>query len=120
MAKKIEKIISTTLKAVAKPLPVKGKIAAKLAPAIAKAAVVAAKPTPITPAARPTPAPASAKVASAKPPAAKATFAKPSEPSFQEIQMQAYFVAEHRHAQGLPGDAASDWVEAEKQLRASK
>jgi hypothetical protein len=40
-------------------------------------------------------------------------------PSHEEIQMQAYFVAERRIAMGLPGDEASDWAEAERQLRAS-
>lgn len=35
-----------------------------------------------------------------------------------DINLRAYFIAEKRQAQGLPGDEHQDWVEAERQLRA--
>jgi hypothetical protein len=43
---------------------------------------------------------------------------KVQEPTFEEIQLQAYFIAERRARLGVPGDAASDWVEAEAVLKA--
>lgn len=42
---------------------------------------------------------------------------KVQEPTFQEIQLQAYFIAERRAHLGVPGDATSDWVEAEAVLK---
>lgn len=33
-----------------------------------------------------------------------------------DVALRAYFIAEKRQALGLPGDAHSDWVEAERQL----
>jgi hypothetical protein len=44
--------------------------------------------------------------------------AKIKEPTFEEIQLQAYFIAERRARLGVPGDATSDWVEAEAVLKA--
>jgi hypothetical protein len=38
------------------------------------------------------------------------------EPTDEEIRIRAYFVAERRHRLELPGDAASDWLEAKRQL----
>ncbi len=35
-----------------------------------------------------------------------------------DIGLRAYYIAEKRHKLGLPGDATSDWVEAERQLKA--
>lgn len=35
-----------------------------------------------------------------------------------DISLRAYFIAERRQAMGWPGDSSSDWVEAERQLRA--
>lgn len=35
-----------------------------------------------------------------------------------DIALRAYYIAEKRHKLGIPGDAASDWVEAERQLTA--
>ena len=43
---------------------------------------------------------------------------KVQEPTFEEIQLQAYFIAERRARLGVPGDATSDWVEAEAVLKA--
>lgn len=36
----------------------------------------------------------------------------------EDIALRAYFIAERRQAMGWPGDSTSDWVEAERQLRA--
>jgi hypothetical protein len=35
-----------------------------------------------------------------------------------DIALRAYFIAEKRQKDGLQGDAHSDWIEAERQLRA--
>ena len=35
-----------------------------------------------------------------------------------EVALRAYFISENRRAAGLPGDPQSDWIEAERQLRA--
>ncbi len=39
-----------------------------------------------------------------------------AEPSDAEIRVRAYFIAERRLQQGLPGDSADDWLEAKNQL----
>lgn len=38
--------------------------------------------------------------------------------SHDEISLRAYFIAERRHKMGWPGDSATDWADAVKQLRA--
>jgi DUF2934 family protein len=38
--------------------------------------------------------------------------------SQDDVALRAYFIAEKRQREGLPGDSTSDWVEAERQLRA--
>jgi len=38
--------------------------------------------------------------------------------SNDDISLRAYFIAERRQAMGWPGDSTSDWVEAERQLKA--
>jgi hypothetical protein len=38
--------------------------------------------------------------------------------SADDISLRAYFIAERRQAMGWPGDSTSDWVEAERQLKA--
>jgi len=38
----------------------------------------------------------------------------------EEIALRAYFIAEHRHRHGVHGDAHSDWIEAERQLKAEQ
>jgi hypothetical protein len=38
--------------------------------------------------------------------------------STDDVALRAYFIAEKRHAQGLPGDEHQDWIEAERQLQA--
>ena len=35
-----------------------------------------------------------------------------------DVALRAYFIAEKRQKSGLPGDSTSDWVEAERQLKA--
>lgn len=54
-------------------------------------------------------------------PATKRAAAKaPKAPAYThaDISLRAYFVSEKRRAAGLPGDAHSDWLEAERQLQA--
>jgi|SRR5215472_1531772 len=41
----------------------------------------------------------------------------PKEPTVEQIQLRAYFIAQRRKALGLHGDATSDWVQAERELR---
>jgi len=43
---------------------------------------------------------------------------KASEITTADIALRAYYIAEKRRKSGLPGDETSDWVEAERQLRA--
>jgi len=46
------------------------------------------------------------------------TPAKPAvaQPTAEQIQLRAYFISEHRHRHGTPGDHHSDWLEARRQL----
>ena len=37
-------------------------------------------------------------------------------PSFEQIQLRAYFISEQRRTQGIAGDEQSDWVRAEREL----
>jgi hypothetical protein len=39
-------------------------------------------------------------------------------PSTEDIAVRAYFIGEHRRALFLHGDSESDWLEAERQLKA--
>lgn len=39
-------------------------------------------------------------------------------PSTDDIATRAYYLAEKRRTDGLPGDEQQDWIEAERQLRA--
>lgn len=38
--------------------------------------------------------------------------------SHDDIALRAYFIGERRQKMGWPGDSATDWADAEKQLRA--
>ena len=62
------------------------------------------------PAAKKKPAAAKAK------PAAKT--AQPAAPAYtpDDVALRAYFIAEKRRGEGLPGDEHGDWVAAERQL----
>ncbi len=63
--------------------------------------------------------PAVAKASARKPPAKKkAPARKPVTFSTEDIALRAYFIAEDRHRHGIAGDSHSDWIEAERQLRA--
>ena len=46
------------------------------------------------------------------------TAAKAKTPSFsrEDVALRAYFIAENRQKHGLPGNTATDWIEAERQL----
>lgn len=57
---------------------------------------------------------APAKAAPKKKPAKK----KPAPYSTEDIALRAYFISEKRHQRGLHGDSHSDWIQAERQLRA--
>jgi hypothetical protein len=39
-------------------------------------------------------------------------------PTFEQIQVRAYFISERRRKLGIPGDEHQDWVAAEQELRA--
>ena len=55
-----------------------------------------------------------------KPAASKTAKAKPVTYSQEDVALRAYFIAEDRNRKGLPGDSRSDWLEAERQLRAEQ
>ena len=38
--------------------------------------------------------------------------------TLQQIQLRAYFIAEHRKSSGISGDESGDWAQAERELRA--
>jgi len=101
--KKLEPAAPAKVLKVAKPAaPVeKPKVAPKEAAPVAKKATAISKPA--------------AKPKATSKPAAQ----KPAKPNFEQIQLQAFFVAERRLAAGLPGDSESDWVQAEKELLAT-
>ncbi|MBE2203108.1 MAG: DUF2934 domain-containing protein [Chthoniobacterales bacterium] len=70
-------------------------------------APVATVPEPVTPESRP-----KAKKAKAAPRKKVASI------SPEEIGLRAYYIAERRQKMGWHGDSTSDWVEAERQLKA--
>jgi hypothetical protein len=41
-------------------------------------------------------------------------------PTFEQIQLRAYFISEQRRNQGIAGDEHSDWVRAERELLAER
>jgi hypothetical protein len=96
-----------------------------LVPPLAGAAFT--KPAAAAPTPAPTPAPAAVVVApkkaavkktvAKKPAVKKKPAAKRVKLSTDDIALRAYFISEHRHKHGLHGDAHSDWVEAERQLK---
>jgi Protein of unknown function (DUF2934) len=100
---------------------------AAAAPAPASANMVAEAPT----LAEPTNRTADAKPAPTAPKTKRATTAPKAKPSGKtaarpkkigftqdDVALRAYFIAENRRAAGLPGDEHSDWIEAERQLKA--
>jgi hypothetical protein len=38
-------------------------------------------------------------------------------PTFEQVQLRAYFISERRRKLGLPGDESHDWLTAEQELR---
>jgi hypothetical protein len=38
-------------------------------------------------------------------------------PTFEQVQLRAYFISERRRKLGLPGDESHDWLTAEEELR---
>ena len=42
---------------------------------------------------------------------------QPKEPSYEQIQLRAYFIGERRKSLGIQGDETSDWVQAERELK---
>ena len=53
---------------------------------------------------------------------AKATSKTPKvislSPTFEQVQVRAYFISERRRKLGLPGDEGHDWLTAERELLA--
>jgi hypothetical protein len=68
---------------------------------------IAAAPTPLVPKSPPT--------GAAKRPVRSS---KAKEPSYEQVQLRAYFISERRKSLKIPGDEASDWVQAENELKA--
>ena len=73
---------------------------------------------PARPAKPATPKKAPARPAAAKPKPKRAPQPAAVSPSTDAIATRAYFIAEKRRADGLPGDEQQDWIEAERQLLA--
>jgi hypothetical protein len=102
----------------------KSKKVAKEKRSVKKSMALPAKEIPAAPVAKPAaPAAAAAQIGKAKSaktnPAKKSTRSgKVKQPTFEEIQLQAYYLGERRKKYGIPGDATSDWVEAELTLKA--
>jgi hypothetical protein len=106
-------------------VPASAAITATPAPAIpapgtkpAATAVVTAAPVPLASAATTNGDGAAKKPAAKKKAAKKVVRAKPVKFLTEDIALRAYFIAEHRHQHGLHGDEHSDWIEAERQLKA--
>ena len=53
--------------------------------------------------------------ATVKPPARSS---KAKEPSYEQVQLRAYFIGERRKSMRIPGSETSDWVQAELELKA--
>jgi hypothetical protein len=43
---------------------------------------------------------------------------KAKEPTYEQVQLRAYLIGERRATLEIPGDATSDWVQAETELKA--
>jgi Protein of unknown function (DUF2934) len=55
-------------------------------------------------------------VSSAQPTTGRGSL-KGSGPSYEQIELRAYFIGERRHKLGQAGNETSDWVQAERELR---
>jgi hypothetical protein len=62
---------------------------------------------------------AASKTTTAKATAKKGTASaeKVAKITIEQIQLRAYFIAERRKNQGIAGDEASDWIQAERELQ---
>jgi DUF2934 family protein len=98
-------IAPVTMPSTAEPTkPVKASAIKATPPAITTAPELKPKK-----AASPKAATAKASPKKSKPAAGKATL--------EQISLRAYFIAERRKKQGIEGDEASDWIQAERELR---
>jgi hypothetical protein len=43
--------------------------------------------------------------------------AEPIAPTYEQIQLRAYFISEQRRINGIEGDERGDWLRAERELR---
>jgi len=99
MGNKAESVKKTeTAKVTPKPAAKKSKTIATAK--VAKPAAVKAKAAPKT----------------VKKPAVTKKSSLASSISRDDVALRAYFIAEKRHQQGIYGDSAHDWLEAERQL----
>jgi hypothetical protein len=95
----------------------KSKKVAKEKRSVKKSKTVAlpAKEIPAAPAAAKPSVRKSAVTATVKTPARSTN---PKEPSYEQVQLRAYFIGERRKNLGMPGSETSDWVQAELELKA--
>ncbi len=87
----------------------------------ADAAAKSSAKAPAVPAApvAPAPTPAAPKKTTAKAKTSKPAADGNSIPN-DDIALRAYFIAEKRRLQGLPGDESQDWLEAERQIASER
>jgi hypothetical protein len=52
----------------------------------------------------------------AKKPAATGPRSDQMQPTFEQIQLRAYFISEHRRERGIAGNEHQDWLTAEQEL----
>jgi hypothetical protein len=80
-----------------------------------KTAALPAKEIPAAPAAVTPSVPQSTGTGAAKRPSRSS---KGKEPSYEQVQLRAYFIGERRKSLNIPGDETSDWVQAELEVKA--
>ena len=80
------------------------------------------QPEPLAAAKKPAKTKAAKTAPTPRPKVKAAAVTKPGSPKVKitaaDVALRAYFIAEARYKQGIPGDSTSDWVEAERQLKA--
>ena len=100
--------------------------------AAAPAVTLTAAATPSTPSTPPAPATetkksrksskaksvSSAKSGSAAKPGSNTRKRSTHLPTYEQVQLRAYFISERRRKLGIPGDESHDWLTAEQELRA--
>lgn len=97
----------------------KSKKVAKEKRSVKKSQIVGlpAKEIPAAPVAEKSPVRKVTGIGSAKRPARSS---QKKEPSYEQVQLRAYFIGERRKSLGIPGDETSDWVQAELELKAEQ